>query len=245
MTPPLIAVAHGSRDPRSAATVAELLDVVREQRPDLDVHGAFLDLSAPLLTDVLTDLHNQGHRDVVVAPLLLGRAFHARVDLPALIAEAESRLPLLSVTVTDVLGPDARLEAAALRRLAEIGVTPGDPDLGVVLAATGSSHAPANARVHEVADRWARVMGWSGVRAAFASAAEPDVSATVAALRARGAKRIAVASWFLAPGLLPDRVIAQAGPAVRVAAPLGATVEVADLILHRYDSARWANVRTA
>ncbi|CRK55533.1 Sirohydrochlorin ferrochelatase [Alloactinosynnema sp. L-07] len=242
---PLVAVAHGSRDPRSAATVAELLDVVRARRPDLDVRGAFLDLSVPLLTDVLATLHAEGHRDVVVAPLLLGRAFHARVDLPALIAETEARLPLLSVTVTDVLGPDARLEAAALRRLTEIDVVPGDPDLGVVLAATGSSHAPANARVHEVAERWSRVMGWSGVRAAFASATDPDVSSAIAALRARGAKRVAVASWFLAPGLLPDRVIAQAGPTVRVAAPLGAAVEVADLVLDRYDSVERAQVRSA
>lgn len=245
---PLVAVAHGSRDPRSAATVAELLEVVRARRPELDVRGAFLDLSRPLLTDVLTRLHGEGHREVVVSPLLLGRAFHARVDLPALIDEVCARLPKLSVTVTDVLGPDARLEAAALRRLAETGVAPDDPRVGVVLAATGSSHAPANARVHEVADRWARVMGWSGVRAAFASGIEPGVPAAMAALRARGAERIAVASWFLAPGLLPDRVTAQAraiDPDVVVAAPLGSAVEVADLVLDRYDQSRLASLRTA
>lgn len=245
---PLVAVAHGSRDPRSAATVAELLDVVRSRRPELDVHGAFLDLSRPLLTDVLTRLYGEGHREVVVSPLLLGRAFHARVDLPALIDEACAQLPRLSVTVTDVLGPDARLEAAALRRLAETGVAPDDPAVGVVLAATGSSHAPANARVHEVADRWARVMGWSGVRTAFASGVEPGVPAAMAALRARGAERIAVASWFLAPGLLPDRVTAQAraiDPDVVIAAPLGSAVEVADLVLDRYDESRLASLRTA
>ncbi|MGH3864031.1 sirohydrochlorin chelatase [Actinokineospora sp.] len=245
---PLIAVAHGSRDPRSAATVAELLDVVRARRPELDVHGAFLDLSRPLLTDVLARLHGEGHREVVVSPLLLGRAFHARVDLPALIDAACARLPRLSVTVTDVLGPDARLEAAALRRLAETGVAPDDPTVGVVLAATGSSHAPANARVHEVADRWARVMGWSGVRAAFASAAEPGVPAAMSALRARGAERIAVASWFLAPGLLPDRVAVEAGaadPDAVVAAPLGAAAEVATVVLDRYDETRVAQLRSA
>ncbi|MGQ0842441.1 sirohydrochlorin chelatase [Actinokineospora sp.] len=247
MNTPLVAVAHGSRDPRSAATVAELLSVVRARRPGLDVRGAFLDLSAPRLIDVLTALHGDGHRAVVVAPLLLGRAFHARVDLPALVDAATARLPRLSVTVADVLGPDARLEAAALRRLREIGVRPGDPDVGVVLAATGSAHAPANARVAAVAARWARTQGWSGVRPAFA-AADPDVTAAVAALRARGAERIAVASWFLAPGRLPDRVIAQAvaaDPGALVAAPLGPAVELADLVLDRYDEVRGAAVRSA
>src|SRR6266511_3996757 len=118
MAPPLIAVAHGSRDPRSAATVSALLDVVRAKAVNLDVRTAFLDLSGPRLTDVLAALH----RDVVVVPLLLGKAFHARVDVPALVAKATAQNPRLSVSVTDILGPDHRLESLALRRLRATGV---------------------------------------------------------------------------------------------------------------------------
>ncbi|TMR29949.1 sirohydrochlorin chelatase, partial [Actinomadura geliboluensis] len=39
----MVAVAHGSRDPRAAATVAALLDAVRTRRPDVPAHAAFLD----------------------------------------------------------------------------------------------------------------------------------------------------------------------------------------------------------
>jgi sirohydrochlorin ferrochelatase len=239
LSPPLVAVAHGSRDPRSAATIAALVDVVRAQAPALDVRTAFLDLSAPRLPDVLAALHGAGHRDVVVVPLLLGKAFHARVDLPSMIAEATTRLPRLSVSVSDVLGPDPRLPELALRRLAEAGAAPGDPALGVLLAAAGSSHAPANHAVSRVAAGW-EPLGWAGVSPAFASATGPDVPAAVAALRARGARRIAVASWFLAPGRLPDRIAAQAlaaDPAAVVAEPLGPGASLASLILDRYDAA--------
>ncbi|MGZ3147814.1 sirohydrochlorin chelatase [Lentzea chajnantorensis] len=222
---PLIAVAHGSRDPRSAASIHALLDVVRSLRPELDVRGAFLDLCAPRLHDVLRE-------PSVVVPLLLGKAFHARVDVPA--AVAESRVP---AEVADVLGPDPRLESAALRRLSEAGVSFGDRSLGVVVAGTGSSHAPANEAVARVARRWARESGWAGVEAAFASIATPTVPEAVERLKARGARRIAVASWFLAPGLLPDKVAALAGPDVLVARPLGDDVEVAQLVLDRYDEA--------
>lgn len=221
---PLIAVAHGSRDPRSAASIHALLDVVRSLRPELDVRGCFLDLCAPRLNDVLRE-------PAVVVPLLLGKAYHARVDVPA--AVAESRVPAV---VTDVLGPDPRLESAALRRLSEAGVSFGDRSLGVVLAGAGSSHAPANEAVARVARRWARESGWAGVEPAFASIASPDVPTAVERLKARGATRIAVASWFLAPGLLPDKVASLAGDAV-VARPLGDDVEVAQLVLDRYDSA--------
>lgn len=45
-----------------------------------------------------------------------------------------------------------------------------------------------------------------------------------------------MSSWFLAPGLLPDKVATLAGDAV-VARPLGDDVEVAQLVLDRYDFA--------
>ncbi len=237
MAPPLVAVAHGSRDPRSAACVAALLDVVRAQQPGLDVRAAFLDLSAPRLPDVLSALAAEGHRDAVIVPLLLGSAFHARVDLPALVSEAHARLPRLSVSVAAVLGPDDRLPAVALRRLTDTGASLDDPALGVVLAAAGSSHIPANQAVTDVARTWARRFRLAGVRAAFASAADPDVPTAVAALRAAGARRIAVASWFLAPGRLPDRVAALAGPGTLVAAPLGPAPELAELVVDRYTTA--------
>lgn len=209
-----------------------LLDVVRASS-GLDVRAAFLDLSAPRLPDVLSTLAFEGHREAVIVPLLLGSAFHARVDLPALVAEAHARFPRLSVSVSDVLGPDDRLSDVALQRVVAAGARLDDPSLGIVLAGAGSSHAPANDAVASVAASWARRFPVAGVRAAFASTADPDVPAAIASLRAAGARRIAVASWFLAPGRLPDRVTSLAGDAV-VAKPLGAAPEVASLIVDRY-----------
>jgi sirohydrochlorin ferrochelatase len=152
MSPALVAVAHGSRDPRSAATVAALVEEVRRQRPGLDVRLSFLDLSAPRLPDVLDAVAADGHRRAVVVPLLLGHAFHASVDVPGAVAQAAARLPGLDITTSPVLGGHQGLSTAALRRLAAaLGAGPlHDPALGVVLAAIGSSHAPANAAVADL-----------------------------------------------------------------------------------------------
>jgi sirohydrochlorin ferrochelatase len=227
MSGALVAVAHGSRDPRSAAMVTELVEVVRARRPGLDVRLAFLDLSAPRLPDVLAGLAGSGHQRAVVVPLLLGRAYHARVDVPGALARAQRRHPTLELRTADVLGPDERLAALARRRVIEAGGADA-----VVLAAAGSSDPRANAAVAEVAAGWAVP--------AFAAATSPTVGAAVAGLVARGARRVAVASWFLAPGLLPERVRAAAlaaHPKVVVAEPLGTDPAVADVILDRYDAA--------
>lgn len=230
MTPSLVAVAHGSRDVRSAATVAELVERVRERHPGLDVRLSFLDLSAPRLDAVLA-----GVESAVVVPLLLGRAFHAKVDVPGVVTDSLAVRPRLDVRVTDVLGPDERLERAALHRLAAAGADTDDPELGVVLGAAGSAQAAANAAVTDVADRWSRRYRWAGVEPAFACAAEPTVPQAVARLRAAGARRIAVASWFLAPGLLPDKVtrLARESGAAVLAEPLGPDDGIADLIALR------------
>ena len=238
MTPPLIAVAHGSRDPRSAATVARLVEEVRRQRPDLDARLCFLDLSAPRLPDVLA-----GERRAVVVPLLLGRAYHARVDVPGEVARAVRRAPGLDVAIADVLGSD--VEHAALDRLAEAVGPLDDPGLGVVLAGVGSSDAAANARVSDVVAGWRARFGWHGAAAAFATA-EPSVGAAIARLRAEGAHRVAVAQWVLAPGLLPDRIERAAAAAdVPVAAALGAHPEVAALVVHRYEQSAAHRTRHA
>ncbi len=232
--PALVAVAHGSRDPRSAATVSALMDRVRALRPDLDVRLAFLDLCAPRLDAVLATVPR-----AVVVPLLFGHAFHAKVDVPGEVSRVVAAQPGLDVVVADVLGPDPRLEAAALRRLAEVGVSPDDADFGVVLAAAGSQQASSNAAVAAVAASWAGRTRWQVVPA-FACAARPTVPDAIATLQAAGAQRIAVASWFLAPGLLPDKVTRlahEASPDAVLARPLGPDDAVADLIAHRYEIA--------
>jgi sirohydrochlorin ferrochelatase len=238
VTAPLVPVAHGSRDPRSAATVRGLVERVRDQAPGAEVYESFLDLSEPRVTDVLRRLYEQGHRSAVVVPLLLGSAFHARVDLPALVAEVQADCPGFDVRVSEVLGVDPVLEEVALDRLAGAGL--GGPGSGLVVSAVGSSNAGANAAVADLAARWETRLGVP-VTEAFASAAQPDVPAAVRRLRARGVERIAVASWFLAPGLLPDRIAALAREADRgvyLAGPLGTDPRVADAVLRRYEAAQ-------
>ena len=102
--PALVALAHGSRDPRSAATIRALVDEVRAVRPDLKVEPAFLELSRPGFQTVVDRLVKAGHDEIVVVPLLLTEAHHATVDVPAAVAEATERHPEVRIQATGVLG---------------------------------------------------------------------------------------------------------------------------------------------
>jgi len=234
--PALVALAHGSRDPRSAQTITSLVDEVRSMRPDLRIEPAFLDLCKPGFPSVVDRLVRAGYDEIVVVPLLLTEAYHAKVDVPEAIAAATSRHESLRIRVTGVLGLepaflevlDRRLRTALSRaRVRELD--------GLVLAAAGSSDQLANQAVARLARLW-------GARhhlptlAAFASAAPPATGEAVRQFRAEGRRHIAVGSMFLAPGTLPDRAaeLALEAGAVAVSETLGADPQVARTVLARY-----------
>ncbi|MFK4211917.1 sirohydrochlorin chelatase [Streptomyces sp. NPDC030920] len=247
--PVLLVIAHGSRDPRHAATVHALTARVRSLRPGLRVETGFLDFNAPSVPRVLERLATQGAQDVVALPLLLTRAFHAKSDIPTVLREARGRLPRLRVRQAEVLGPSPLLNSALERRLRQAGIRPGDRgSTGLVLASAGSTDPEAIAVIAEIA-RELRHTGWCSVRPAFASATSPAgfprTEDAVRALRAEGVRRVAVAPYVIAPGRLPDRIAEGAAGADVLADVLGPAPELARLLLTRYDEARRPTARTA
>ncbi|MFG3124948.1 sirohydrochlorin chelatase [Streptomyces sp. NPDC048208] len=232
--PVLLVVAHGSRDPRHAATVHALVARVRSMRPDLRVVTGFLDFNVPSVRGVLQSLAADGVREVVAQPLLLTRAFHAKADIPAVLREAPRGM---RIRQAEVLGPSPLLVSALERRLYEAGLGPADKSsTGVVLASAGSSDAEAIAVIADIAREWWRT-GWCAVRPAFASASLPRTEDAVRELRAQGCERIAVAPYVLAPGFLPDRIARGAADADVLAGVLGPAPEVARVLLDRYTEA--------
>ncbi|WP_406708169.1 sirohydrochlorin chelatase [Streptomyces halobius] len=133
--PTLVAVAHGSRDPRAVHTVHALLDRVRALRPGLPVRLGHIELNRPLLADTLAGLRGEA----VLVPLLFGRGYHVTHDLPAALAAA----PHLTGRIATPLGPHALLAEALHGRLLEAGF--GDAHLetgsGDALRESGFSDA--------------------------------------------------------------------------------------------------------
>ena len=129
----LVAVAHGSADPRAAATIADLMTVAAERAagrgvdlPDLRI--AYLGHALPSLPQVMSTL--EPGTQVTVLPLLLTAAYHSKTDIPRILAHVRGDFPCLRVTYGAPLGPHPLLIRALERRLAEeTGVRLGEPAL--------------------------------------------------------------------------------------------------------------------
>ncbi len=93
--PPLVAIAHGSRDPRAGATVTELLGVARERAATrglagLDIRTAFLDHAPPTPMQVLSALAGEASRGGLPPLGAQRRSGGCRGGLPPLGAEWRS-----------------------------------------------------------------------------------------------------------------------------------------------------------
>lgn len=231
--PVLIGCAHGTRGRAGRDVVRDLLMRVRILLPQVEVREAYVDVQAPEVSQVVRewadpvgDLARTGpeeHLQAVVVPLLLSTGMHVGEDIAEAVAghRAESAGPL---------GPDPRLATVMAERLTEAGATAED---AVVMAVAGTRDAAGQAMGHEMGSLLAAELGRE-VTVAFVSAAQPDVPSSVAALRERGAERVAVASYLLAPGYFGD-MLAHAG-ADLIAEPLGDHPLVAEVVVDRFRS---------
>ncbi|MEU9389516.1 sirohydrochlorin chelatase [Streptomyces sp. NPDC048324] len=229
--PALVVVAHGSRDPRALSTVRALLERVRERRPGLPVHLGHIELNEPLLPDTLAGL---GGRQAVLVPLLLSRGYHIKRDIPEMAAASD-----VHARVAGALGPHPLLVDALHARLVEAGWrTRADEETrrasAVVLAAAGSRDPESRVDTGRTAEMLAERLGVPVVPA-YATTSAPTVPDAIRALAARGRHRVAVASYFTAPGRFATEC-AEAAPWI-ASAPLGTHPAMAELLLHRYDNA--------
>jgi sirohydrochlorin ferrochelatase len=218
----LLLIAHGTRDPAGAVVTERVAERARRLL-GVPVHACYADVRGPTPADVLTEIGGP----TVAVPAFLAAGYHVRADVPEQL-RATGRG---DVVLADTFGPDPVLVAAAAERLTEAGARPDDT---VVLAVAASSDPHAQADGARAARRLGRLLGRPVTLAPIVLGDQPGVAEVVARLRADGARRVAVASWLLAPGLF-QRNLERCGADV-VGAPLSDHEAVLDVLTSRYQS---------
>jgi sirohydrochlorin cobaltochelatase len=246
----LLLVGHGTRSPLGVAEFGELVELVRKRAeragqvgaPPAAVAGGFLELAPPPLSDSVGDLVVAGFRHVRVVPLVLVAAGHAKGDVPAALERERRRHPGLSFNYGRPLGPHPSLLATMETRVDEVLDRDLRADTMLLVVGRGTTDPDANAELAKVARLFEEGRGFAGVEYGFISLADPGVPAALERCRRLGARRIVVVPYFLFAGVLPDRVVTQSRAfaaehpdlEIRTAGLLGATTDLADLVLERY-----------
>ena len=104
---PLLVVGHGTVDEGGVAEFRSFLERLRARmtRTGVEVSGGFIELSAPAVTEVWSELVEREHRRMVAVPLVLVAAGHGKGDIPAALEREVRRNPGTSYAFGRPLGP--------------------------------------------------------------------------------------------------------------------------------------------
>ena len=205
----LITLSHGSRHPRAKEGIRALTEAAAEKL-GVEWADAHLEFDRPTLAEAAAALSSSR---AIVVPLLFTRAFHAKVDVPAHLAEAREHCDL---TLAEPLGTGPDIAETLHKRLRIDAPSASHATLFPV----GTSDAEQAANYARLADNLARLAG-------------VDVSVVQAT---RGDRRFVdkhthVLPLFVTHGTLLDRV----PPRLTASGPL--TTDLADVVANRYRTA--------
>lgn len=104
-----ILLAHGSRDPLWRKPIEAVAQQMRALAPEVQVRCAYLELSAPSLSDSAEELVRLGVTSITVVPVFFGVGKHARDDLPLLMSALQAAHPAVTFDLKPAIGEHAQV----------------------------------------------------------------------------------------------------------------------------------------
>lgn len=234
--PALVVVSKGSPDPRVAQVTHELRKGLQALRPEISVHGAFLDQCPPSGAQVVSQLVRQGVNEIVFVPLHLTNAIEAEPEIDALVHRCRVANPDVRFATSRPIGPELSLLTVLDQRMRSALSNARCLELdGLVLSAESVGDVRGSALLARRARQWSTHHRLPCLTA-VADDSGPSVAQAIMGLRSQGRRHIAVGSFFLSADTAfhTQADLAYRYGAVSVSEPIGAAREVLDLVLARY-----------
>jgi len=116
----VLVVGHGTRKPSGQQQLKELVEQMRRIEPSWRMEASFLELAEPTIEQAIEGLSTQGFRRILVVPILLFTAAHAKSDIPDAVSEFAAKHGITVVGQTPSLGTAREVIALSNRRYIEI-----------------------------------------------------------------------------------------------------------------------------
>ncbi|MDA1053322.1 MAG: sirohydrochlorin chelatase [Planctomycetota bacterium] len=245
----MLLVGHGTRDKQGVAEFLETARLIAELVPSVAVEPGFLELAEPSIGEALERLVARDVREIIVVPLLLFAAGHAKQDIPNSVAIAAARFPHLKIRQAEPLGCHENILAASAERFQSV-LPPGEfqpaTDVGLIMVSRGTSDLSAIAEVSRFVRLRRELTPVAFATTAFMAVAEPAVATELEAIARSSHSCVIVQPHLLFQGKLTNdlRAIVQSKqaecPAKRwlVADHLGPCKLVAEAAISRFLEAR-------
>ncbi len=226
-----LVVGHGTRKPTGADQLRQLVDTMQSLRPGCTMQHCFLELASPSIDIAIAELARMSIRRIVVVPVLLFEAAHAKEDIPNAVENAARqhgivverylapigccapaielsakrfREAAISPLASGCAGACASLSCISMKECSLIGCNLGR--MGLAMVGRGTSDASALAAMRTFAEmRVSKTpVAWYGT--GFFAGGSPDVDALLDQASRADCDTIVVQPHLLFEGELVDQL---------------------------------------
>lgn len=241
----IVLAGHGSRDAHGVEEFESFAAMFRNICGSVPVEHGYLEFQSPTISEAVASASSRGSGPIIVVPVLLAAATHAKNDMPSLLHDLRNEYPNEDIRFAAVMDIHATLLDVCRRRIVEAEAT-GMCEVKrsqscLVVVGRGTTDPDANGDIAKLARMLQEGMGFEASFVCYSGTAKPLVYDGIKAAAKLGHKRIVVLPYFLFNGVLVKRIYAAAddvqklAPQVEVvkAKYLGTDEDVVAVLLER------------
>jgi sirohydrochlorin cobaltochelatase len=208
----ILLVGHGTRNEMGQRQFLKLAEHLRAAVSPLPLEVAFIELQPPTIEESLVRLYEHRLKNITLSPALLFAAGHAKHDIPAAVAAAQSRCADLHVKIAEPLGCHKAILELAAQRASLSSVLRGEgrgegPALLIdsatttlVLIGRGSSDRTASAHCRDFTAQLASHLQIKNHFTGFIAIAQPSLPEVLEQAAAKNPQQVIVQPHLLFTG---------------------------------------------
>jgi len=206
----ILYICHGSRVKEASDQATSFVQQVM-RKMDVPIQElAFLELSQPSISEGFERCVMKGATKIIVVPVLLLTAAHAKKDIPEELTLQQSRYPNVEVKIGNPIGVNERMNDILLERISETGI-PLRKEAAVLLIGRGSSDPDVKRDLSLIADSLKQRTNIDHVEVCFLAAAKPTLHDGLLSVKESGSKQIFVIPYLFFTGVLMKKIQAALG----------------------------------
>jgi sirohydrochlorin ferrochelatase len=205
----LLLVGHGSREAVGVEEFLATAALVAKRACEAAVEPCFLEFAEPTIEQGFQRLAERGVSKIIVVPVLLFAAGHAKHDIPHEVQRVASQWPQIEVRQAAHLGCHEELLKLSEQRFAEaLGNENPAASTLLVLVGRGSHDADATAEMHAFSEKRAKRSAAKkvNIEVGFVAMAAPKFTDVLDAATSSTATRVVIQPHLLFGGVLLDRL---------------------------------------
>ncbi|MGC5326171.1 sirohydrochlorin chelatase [Brevibacillus sp. SYSU BS000544] len=207
-------VGHGSKDWEGNEEVRQFIQKIAPEIEVPIIETCFLEFENPTVQQGLDTCIKRGATHIVVVPLMLFAAGHAKLHIPAEIDHCKEKHPHISITYARPVGIDHQIVRLLAERFEEAveewRVDGTDSTLAeetaVLIVGRGSSDADANSEIYKMSRLFWEQRKAKIVETAFMGVTSPSFDEGVERCLKLGAKHVVILPYLLFTGVLIKRL---------------------------------------